>query len=395
MATDINPFRPAEQVAPKIKAFVFGASGVGKTYFALTAPGTIAAIDTEGGMAFYAKRAGKGSLSAFEVLPTKTFRDVLAGVRYVKEHPTAYGTLVIDPITVIYETLQDAAQIRRANQRNDQDADLEMLDWQRIKRAYKALMTELVNLPVHVIVVARERDETEKRGKENIKIGVKPDAEKGTAYFFDTVVHLVPSEGGREAVILKDRTGVHALNVRIENPTFDSLFGAAIKAGRKDTGERGVQDDVEAAQIDAAVEQRNAPETRAADPDGLIGTVEVGTSNDSDFELRQTPDGYRLGFRLVSDRGKIKAYAMGILAEELKTYQEQIVGQRVTCWGRISEESWTPKGATRPVTYQVLAVSRMSVPGLGVLPLPVEAATVPLFDDAEEAAIDAALEAVK
>ena len=42
-----NPFRPAEQVAPKVKALVYGPSGVGKTFLALTAPGRIAVIDTE------------------------------------------------------------------------------------------------------------------------------------------------------------------------------------------------------------------------------------------------------------------------------------------------------------------------------------------------------------
>lgn len=254
MSQPSNPFKAAEQVAPKIKMLLFGVSGVGKTYLALTAPGKVAAIDTEGGMAFYARRAGKGQLSEFDVLQTKTYRDVQAAVQFIATNPTAYSTLVIDPVTVIYETLQDAAQIKRAARRQDPDADLEMLDWQRIKRSYKALMTELVNLPVHVIVVAREKDETERKGSESIKVGVKPDAEKGTAYFFDTVVRLVPSEGGREAVVLKDRTGTHALNARLENPTFQMLFGSAIKAGRKDHGVRAVQDDNEAAAIDASDE---------------------------------------------------------------------------------------------------------------------------------------------
>ena len=264
MSQPSNPFKAAEQVAPKIKMLLFGVSGVGKTYLALTAPGKVAAIDTEGGMAFYARRAGKGQLSEFDVLQTKTYRDVQAAVQFIATNPTAYSTLVIDPVTVIYETLQDAAQIKRAARRQDPDADLEMLDWQRIKRSYKALMTELVNLPVHVIVVAREKDETERKGSESIKVGVKPDAEKGTAYFFDTVVRLVPSEGGREAVVLKDRTGTHALNARLENPTFQALFGSAIKAGRKDHGVRAVQDDNEAAAIDASDESAGVGLSRAA-----------------------------------------------------------------------------------------------------------------------------------
>ena len=247
-----NPFRPAEQVAPKVKVLIFGASGVGKTYFALTAPGKVAIIDTEGGTAFYARRAGKAGLSQFDVLPTKTYRDVQSAVEYIVANPTAYGTLVIDPVTVIYETLQDAAQVKRADKRHDPDADLEMLDWQQIKRRYKSLMTALVNLPIHVIVTAREKDETERKGSETVKIGVKPDAEKGTAYFFDTVIRLAQvGTDSREAQILKDRTGTHPLGARLPAPSFKSVFGAAIRSGKEDTAERAVQDDEGAAQADA------------------------------------------------------------------------------------------------------------------------------------------------
>lgn len=254
-----SPFHPAEAVVPKIKALVFGAAGVGKTYLSLTSPGRIAIIDTEGGTAFYARRAGTHGLSHFDVLPTKTYRDVQAAVAYIAANPDAYGTLVIDPVTVIYEVLQDAALIKRAetNRRKNRggdpdDTDLEMLDWGRIKRAYKALMTELGNLPVHVIVTAREKAEQERHGTEMVTIGQKADAEKSTAYYFDTVLRLVPTATGREAIILKDRTGIHALNAHVQEPTFDSLFGAVIKSGKGATGARAIPSDEKAAETDAA-----------------------------------------------------------------------------------------------------------------------------------------------
>ena len=255
----LNPFRPAEAVVPKIKALLFGAPGVGKTYLSLTSPGRIAIIDTEGGTAFYARRAGTHGLSQFDVLPTKTYRDVQAAVQYIAANPTVYETLVIDPITVIYEVLQDAALIKRAsvNDRKGRsgdpdDTDLEMLDWGRIKRAYKALMTELGNLPIHVVVTARESDVNEKHGQERVKVGVKPDAEKSTSYYFDTVIRLVPTATGREAVVLKDRTGIHALNAKVQEPTFQSLFGAVIKSGKGATAARAIPSDDAAAQTDAA-----------------------------------------------------------------------------------------------------------------------------------------------
>jgi hypothetical protein len=35
---------------------------------------------------------------------------VTRAIAYLREHPGEYETLVIDPVTVLYETLQDAAQ---------------------------------------------------------------------------------------------------------------------------------------------------------------------------------------------------------------------------------------------------------------------------------------------
>lgn len=243
-----NPFRSAEAVQPHVKTLVYGAPGVGKTYFALGTPGgRLAVIDTEGGTVHY---AGRNGITPFDVLQTKTYAEVRAAVAYLAANPGAYAGLVIDPVTVLYETLQDAAQIKRAARRGDEDADLEMLDWGRIKRFYKALMTEVINLPLHVVVTAREKDETVRRGDQMVKVGVKPDAEKGTAYYFDTVLHMTADADARRVQVVKDRTGTLALGAVVEGPTFAGLFGAYLKG--KGTAERHVPDDAAAAAADAA-----------------------------------------------------------------------------------------------------------------------------------------------
>jgi hypothetical protein len=92
--------------------------------------------------------------------------------------------------------------------------------------------------------------------------------------------------------------------------------------------------------------------------DGLVGTAEVG-KGDADFELRQTPAGWALCFRLVQGRKGYKVIARGPLAEALATLRPTVEGQRVTVWGTLHDETFTPKGEQRSVTYQVIHAERI------------------------------------
>jgi hypothetical protein len=104
------------------------------------------------------------------------------------------------------------------------------------------------------------------------------------------------------------------------------------------------------------------PPVMDRDPGGITGTAEIGTATDSDFQLRETPDGWALGFRLVSDHGGIKVIAFDAIAQALAASVGETVGKRVTVWGRIKDEEFTPKGAKRPVRYQVLTLERIKTP---------------------------------
>jgi hypothetical protein len=259
----------------------------------------------------------------------------------------------------LYETLQDAAQFKRAGKRNDPDADLEMLDWQRIKRAYKTLMTDLVNLPMHVIVTARERDDEERRGGERIKVGVRPDAEKSTPYYFDVIVRLTAKDGKRAAIIEKDRTG--SLAASVNDPSFTKLFAKAIKAGAGATGERTLADDNEAAEADAlSTFSDGLPATTDG---GLIGIVSVEKA--SDFNIRQSASGgWALPFRVKQGRAGVLVVAHDELAQALYAIKETVMEQRVTVWGQFKTEPIEGKGQ-----YEILHLTRIQTPD-GLLPAP-------------------------
>jgi hypothetical protein len=102
----------------------------------------------------------------------------------------------------------------------------------------------------------------------------------------------------------------------------------------------------------------------------LIGTARIGDRATSDGQLRETPTGHRLGFRLESregDRGGILVEASDALAVELAEKRDKWFNQPVTAWGLIEQREFVPKGRTKPVTYQALVLSRLQIPA-GMIP---------------------------
>jgi len=129
------------------------------------------------------------------------------------------------------------------------------------------------------------------------------------------------------------------------------------------------------------------PDVERTDDGGLIGIVQVGDrAKSSDFLLyNEAETGHYLGFRLRGEKGGILVRTYGQLARDLMTLKAQVVGQRVTVWGKITDVP----GEGKMKGYTVLDAERVSVPGLPPLPTalnepaPVEAASDAMFDDLE------------
>jgi hypothetical protein len=135
--------------------------------------------------------------------------------------------------------------------------------------------------------------------------------------------------------------------------------------------------------------ERAAAPARERSPDGgLIGTAQVG-KGDADFELRQGPSGHVLVFRLVQGRRGIKVICHEPIASDLAAAKDRVLGQTVTVWGALKDETFTPKDKpdAKPITYQVLTASRVKGPTFDYA-LPDEPEG---FDADDQKAIDAAL----
>lgn len=220
-------FQPASSKAKKyLKIAIYSEPGVGKTWFALQAPGKKAVIDTENGTAFY------GRHFQFDVIKTRLYSEVRKALEYIENNPKKYDVLVIDPITNVYQTLKDSAQKNaearaRRNKKNVDNASLTFRDWGIVKNKYNSLVSQLCNLPCHVIITGWLKDLYEGEGENMKKVGSRIDADKKTEYQPDVIIKLeIDSNGNRLGVIEKDRTMTFKKGQRVKDITFNDFLNA-------------------------------------------------------------------------------------------------------------------------------------------------------------------------
>lgn len=226
----------AEPVARKLKILLYGASGSGKTLAALSFPRPLV-IDGEGGTLLYRGRPG----FEFLVKDTKTLTDLEKVIELVRaDGGTSMDTLIIDPITVFYDVQKDAAA------RNAKDGALGFREWARINNRMKAVYNSLTNLPVHVVVIARESVEYEGEGNNLRKVGQKPDSDKALPYVFDFSVRMNADHSGS---IIKSRGVELAKDKRLPVVTW-TVF-EPIASGFSDGQSVEQEDDDHAAEREA------------------------------------------------------------------------------------------------------------------------------------------------
>lgn len=245
MATTNNPFKRAEPVKRYLKVLLYGPSGSGKTFAALSFP-RAAVVDSEGGSLLY---AGKPGVPQFSYMVAKTLPELQAAIDFIEaDKRQTFETLIVDSISVYFDVLKEA-------NRNKSNDDIGVREWGRINGKMKGIYAKLANLPVHVVVCARETDILERTGSDFRKIGVKPDADKTLRYMFDFVVQMQPDHSG---VVEKSR-GVN--------------LGTNGKLARVDWSVFQPVSEQQAAGIEVAIESDEDAAERQADMDWDEATV--------------------------------------------------------------------------------------------------------------------------
>ena len=81
--------------------------------------------------------------------------------------------------------------------------------WRTVKKRVRAAYNRAVNVPVNVVIIAREANEYERKPSGEMKvIGVKPEADQSTLYVADLILRLTRENGKHVALVEKNRYGM-------------------------------------------------------------------------------------------------------------------------------------------------------------------------------------------
>ena len=221
-----------------LKVALFGDAGSGKTLFALSFPKP-AIIDGEKGSDPY---IGKRQ---FKLLRANHWNQLQAPLDWLKRHPGHFETLIIDPMTIFYfDLIQSIVDVIKKKRGNEVMTDS---DWGVEKRRYAALLNELIELPMNIVLCFREKSEfesfTNTKGEEvRRKTGnFLLEADKQTRYLFDIALRCYTEAGKKKDGDVKfkvqvDKTRYHewmplySVHDITKKLAFDELFAPHVGA---------------------------------------------------------------------------------------------------------------------------------------------------------------------
>ena len=182
--------RKPEAVNKRLKLFMFGPAGVGKTTAAIQFPNSYV-IDCERGSENYDKLITASGSAVFQ---TTDIHDVIQEVKSLLTEKHDFRTLVIDPITPVYNDLLEKCEAKVGADfgRHYGAANKEM----------KRLANLIMALDMNVVITAHAKTEYVQNFS---KLGYTFDGWRQLDYWFDLVVELGKKGKKRYAKVVKTR----------------------------------------------------------------------------------------------------------------------------------------------------------------------------------------------
>lgn len=219
----------------KLKMFLYGDKGVGKTLAAAQFPKAYL-IDTEKGSSRYYRTLGN---MGTDVLETTSFDKVAEQVRLLMTTRHEYRTLIIDPITIVYQDLQDKwNRLFERHAKTQKEAELQDFGpryWGKVKGETRRLRRLLTDLDMNIIITAHQKD---LYGEGMTKLGVTYDSDVKDGYFFDFIFRLERRGDKRFAITEKKRED---LGQQIFPPEFEWSYDSFTKFYGKEILERAAK----------------------------------------------------------------------------------------------------------------------------------------------------------
>lgn len=189
----------------RLKMFVFGPAGVGKTTASLQFPRSYI-IDTEHGTDFYAESINKAKSVVIHTLNPDEIKEELKALLTEKHD---YKTLIIDPITQVYNATQEKwTRVFEKHAKTEKDAEVQdfgMRYWGKVKGDFKSIQRLMLALDMNVIITSHQKDVY---GTGFNKVGVTYDSMKGDDYLFDLVFRVERKNGSLMAYKVKERAEI-------------------------------------------------------------------------------------------------------------------------------------------------------------------------------------------
>lgn len=182
--------RKPAAVVKRLKLFMYGPAGVGKTTAAISFPNSYI-IDAERGTENYDRLITQSGSVVFQ---TTDINEVVQEVKSLLTEKHDFRTLVIDPITPIFNDLLEKCETQVG-------ADFGR-HYGAANKTMKRLANLIMNLDMNVIVTAHAKTEY---GQNFSKIGYTFDGWRQLDYWFDLVVELGKKGKKRMAKVAKTR----------------------------------------------------------------------------------------------------------------------------------------------------------------------------------------------
>jgi ribosomal protein S24E len=181
-----------EKVEKRLKALFYGSSGVGKTTASIAFPRPYL-IDTEKGSTNdqYVKTISKNGGVVFH---TSDFDEVLQEVKTLLTEKHEFKTLIIDPLTILYNDLLDKASLQVGTEFGKH--------YLVANKKIKQLLSLLLKMDLNIILTCHAKNEY---GPNMSLMGTTYDGYKKLDYLFDLVFEIQKRGKERVGLIKKSR----------------------------------------------------------------------------------------------------------------------------------------------------------------------------------------------